>query len=144
MYFGPQLGGTELKYDYCPFQEVFTYKDGRGTYCNDAKNTPKGTNFLGEFYGPGSSCLYEGIKGWSVTTVPTEKLIERIPNNSGAGCYQVSTTRGITTVTVLNKTYQCSRSGQQALFFALKFGISGKVSSSSSKYSRTISKFKDL
>ncbi|KAL5460015.1 hypothetical protein EMCRGX_G033425 [Ephydatia muelleri] len=92
-YFGPQLGGTELKYDYCPFQEVFTYKDGRGTYCNDAKNTPKGTNFLGEFYGPGSSCLYEGIKGWSVTTVPTGKRIERIPNNFGAGCYQVSTTR---------------------------------------------------
>eukprot|EP00731_Ephydatia_muelleri_P031290 Em0022g804a len=55
----------------------------------------------------------------------TGKRIERIPNNFGAGCYQVSTTRGITTVTVLNKTYQCSRSGQQidinVIFNGLKY-----------------------
>ena len=68
---------------------MFKYLDGRGTICNDVKNAARGTNFLGETYGPGSSCLLEGKKGWSVTTVSTGKVIVRDPNNYGAGCYQV-------------------------------------------------------
>ncbi|KAL5497157.1 hypothetical protein EMCRGX_G013581 [Ephydatia muelleri] len=95
-YYGTDIGGALPIYDYCPFY-----------------NAARGTNFLGETYGPGSSCLLEGKKGWSVTTVSTGKVIVRDPNNYGAGCYQVSTTNGITTVTVLNKAYKCSQSGQQ-------------------------------
>ncbi|KAL5517551.1 hypothetical protein EMCRGX_G003113 [Ephydatia muelleri] len=95
-YLGTDIGGALPIYDYCPFY-----------------NAARGINFLGETYGPGSSCLLEGKKGWSVTTVSTGKVIVRDPNNYGAGCYQVSTTKGITTVTVLNTAYKCSQRGQQ-------------------------------
>ena len=116
-----------------PSCKVFTYqKDGRGTSCADVNNSPSDVNYLGETYGPGSMCLYQGMKKWVVTsaTSPGKTYTPEFDNN-GAGCYQVmcmcmyeacvwhecisltsliqvTSLKGSTTITVLKRTYQCS------------------------------------